>query len=138
MKIAIPLAANIPPITAVPITLLEIAPDPEALQRGTQPRINANEVMRIGLSLSFAPTRAASASDLPFSYSALAKFNDQYGILRRQADQHDETDLSINIVLKRETLKPAQIKGRESSENCDWHAQQNTKRQSPALVKPQE
>jgi len=50
MKMAIKLAANMPPITAVPITWRDAAPAPVALQRGTQPKIKANDVIRIGRS----------------------------------------------------------------------------------------
>ena len=72
MKMAMALAAVIPPITALPITWREIAPAPVALQSGTQPKINAKEVIRMGRRRSLAPSRAASAYDLPFSNSALA------------------------------------------------------------------
>ncbi len=66
------LAAAIPPMTAVPMTRLEIAPAPLAMASGTQPRMKAKEVIRIGRSRSFAPVSAASATGLPRSYSILA------------------------------------------------------------------
>ena len=47
-KIAISDAASIPPMTAVPSTCRETAPDPCAIHSGTQPRMNANAVIRIG------------------------------------------------------------------------------------------
>ncbi len=61
-----------PPITAVPNTRREIAPAPDALQSGTQPRMNANAVIRIGRKRSFAAINAASSADLPLSNSILA------------------------------------------------------------------
>src|ERR1700733_6088133 len=67
-KIPIALAASIPPITAVPIIWRATEPAPLAVHSGTQPRIKANEVIRIGRSRNLAPSRAASASGLPCSY----------------------------------------------------------------------
>ncbi len=66
-KIPIALAASIPPITAVPIIWRATEPAPLAVHSGTQPRINANEVIRIGRSRSLAPSSAASASGFPCS-----------------------------------------------------------------------
>ena len=65
-------AASMPPMTAVPMTCREMAPAPLAMASGTQPRMKAKEVMRIGRSRSFAPSSAASTSGRPFSYSILA------------------------------------------------------------------
>ena len=69
---AIKLAASIPPMTHMPITRREIAPAPLARARGTQPRMKAKDVMRIGRRRSFAPVRAASITGRPLSYSILA------------------------------------------------------------------
>ncbi len=66
------LAASMPPMTPVPITWRATAPAPEAMASGTQPRMKAKLVIRIGRSRSRAPSRAASMTDLPFSYSTLA------------------------------------------------------------------
>ena len=43
-----PVAASMPTMTTVPSTLRETAPEPEAVQSGTHPRMNAKDVMRIG------------------------------------------------------------------------------------------
>ena len=43
-----------------------------AIQSGTQPSMNAKEVIRIGRSLSRAPSSAASTRGLPFSYWSFA------------------------------------------------------------------
>ncbi|EXI65762.1 MAG: hypothetical protein AW08_02974 [Candidatus Accumulibacter adjunctus] len=62
-----------PPMTAPPITCREMAPAPLASASGTQPRMKANEVIRIGRRRNCAPFRVASARDSsPFSYSILA------------------------------------------------------------------
>ena len=38
----------------------ESAPEPDAIQRGTQPKMKAKEVIKVGRSLSRAPSSAAS------------------------------------------------------------------------------
>ena len=73
MKISTNVAPNMPPMTTVPSTWRETPPEPVANQRGRQPQIKAKEVMRMGRSRMRAPVRAASETDLPFSYSVLAK-----------------------------------------------------------------
>ena len=64
--------SDIPAMTAVPRIRREAAPAPAAIQSGTQPRMKAKEVMRIGRRRSLAPSSAASASDLPFFCSRTA------------------------------------------------------------------
>ena len=64
-KIAIPVAASMPTMTTVPRTLRDTAPEPVAVQSGTQPRMKAKDVMRIGRSRSLAPSSAASTRLLP-------------------------------------------------------------------------
>ena len=46
--------------------------DPLATHNGTHPRMNANDVIRIGRSLSFAPSSAASTRLIPSSSRATA------------------------------------------------------------------
>ena len=70
MPIAV--AASMPPMTVVPIICRATDPAPDAVHNGTQPRINAKEVIRIGRRRSLAPSSAASTRGLPFSYSSLA------------------------------------------------------------------
>ena len=65
-------AASMPATTTVPRICREAAPAPWAIQSGTQPRMKANEVIRIGRRRSRAPSSAASARLRPFSDSALA------------------------------------------------------------------
>ena len=48
------------------------APAPVAVRNGTHPRMNANDVIRMGRSRSLAPSSAASASGLPRSNSSFA------------------------------------------------------------------
>ena len=68
----ITLAASMPPITVVPMIWRATEPAPDAVHNGTQPRINANDVIRIGRRRSRAPSSAASTRFLPFSNSSLA------------------------------------------------------------------
>ena len=68
----ITLAASMPPITVVPMIWRATDPAPVAVHNGTQPRINANEVIRIGRKRSRAPSNAASIRLFPFSNSSLA------------------------------------------------------------------
>ena len=56
---AIQVAASMPPMTPVPITMRALAPEPLAIARGKQPRINAKEVISIGRNRNRAPVRAA-------------------------------------------------------------------------------
>ena len=68
----IALAASIPPITVVPMIWRPTAPAPDAVHRGTHPRMNANEVIRIGRNRKRAPSSAASTRFIPSSYLSLA------------------------------------------------------------------
>ncbi len=72
MKMASAVAASMPVTTTVPRIRRDAAPDPVATHSGTHPRMNANDVMRIGRSLSFAPSSAASTRLIPSSSLALA------------------------------------------------------------------
>jgi hypothetical protein len=72
MKIASKVAASIPVTTTVPRMRREAAPDPVANHSGAVPRMNANDVIRIGRSRSRAPSSAASTSGFPSSSRAFA------------------------------------------------------------------
>jgi hypothetical protein len=65
MKIAMRVAASMPVITVVPMLWREIAPEPDAVHRGTQPRMKAKLVIRIGRRRLFAPASAASTACFP-------------------------------------------------------------------------
>ena len=66
-KIPRSVAADIPATTTVPSIRRAAAPAPEAIQSGTHPKMNANDVIKIGRSRSLAPSSAASTIDLPCS-----------------------------------------------------------------------
>jgi hypothetical protein len=64
-KIPRSVAASIPETTAVPSIRRAAAPAPVATHSGMHPKMNANDVMRIGRNRSLAPPSAASTTDLP-------------------------------------------------------------------------
>lgn len=62
----------IPKNTPMPMFLRLSDPGPLANTRGSMPRINAKDVITIGLNLSFAAVTAASSRSFPASTSSLA------------------------------------------------------------------
>ena len=58
-KMAMPLAASIPPITVMPMICRVSAPAPLAMARGRQPKMKAKLVISMGRSRSRAPAIAA-------------------------------------------------------------------------------
>ncbi len=130
MKIAISVAASMPVTTTVPRIRREAAPEPSAIHSGTHPRMNANEVIRIGRSRSRAPSSAASHQVLLLRRAALcANSTDQNGVLGSQADQHDDADLGVDV-----EVVLASNRSEERAEYRDWHRQEHRERQRPALV----
>src|ERR1700722_12074558 len=108
------LAAVMPPITVVPMIWRATEPAPEAVQRGTQPRMNANEVIMMGRKRRRAPSSAASISGLPCSYCSLANSTMRIAFLAAQP-QHTE-----------------------SAKDCNRGTQQHAERQTPAFVERRE
>src|SRR5580704_10639766 len=89
-----------PPITAVPMIWRATEPAPDAVQSGTQPRIKASAVIMRGRKRSLAAESAASTRDMPrFFIVFLCKCDDQNRVFRRQADEHYQADLGVDIVL---------------------------------------
>ena len=64
--------ASMPPATAVPTEFRAPAPAPVAYASGSTPRMNANDVMRIGRSLMRAASTAASTMERPCPRSCSA------------------------------------------------------------------
>ena len=121
--------ASMPPATAVPTELRAPAPAPVANASGSTPRMNANDVIRIGRSRMRADSMAASTIDPALASQLLGELDDQDRVLRRQADQHDQPDLAEHVV-----REPAQQLRAQRAEHRQRHAQQNDERQHPALV----
>ena len=118
----IELAASMPPMTVVPMICRATDPAPLAVQSGTQPRMNANDVIRIGRSRSRAPSSAASTSGVPFSNSLLGEFHDQDRVLRRQADEHHQPDLRVDVVFDldhvRRMNRPRSVRRSHNTQNA--------------------
>src|SRR6516162_3223123 len=55
-----------------------------------------------------------------FLIFGFGKFNNQNGILGRQSDQHDQSDLGIDVV-----VEPAEVKRHERAEDGNGDAQEN-------------
>src|SRR5674476_1408063 len=60
---AIPVAADLPPITQLPTTRRAMAPAPDAIHNGPQPRMNAQLVIRMGRRRPSAAADAAARAD---------------------------------------------------------------------------
>src|ERR1700722_6804147 len=71
-KTANTVAVTIPPMTPVPIAVRPPAPAPVAVASGNTPRINANEVIRMGRRRCRAAATVASMSSIPWSWFSLA------------------------------------------------------------------
>ena len=95
----IALAASMPPMTAVPMIWRATEPAPDAVHSGTQPRMKANEVIRIGPQAKPCPFERRIHQRLALLVSFLGELDDQNRVLGGQADQHHQADLRINIVL---------------------------------------
>src|SRR6266571_3264540 len=66
-KLAMSVSVSIPPITAVPSMRRPAAPAPDAAHNGTQPKMNANEVIKSGRRRRRTPSSAASTRLRPCS-----------------------------------------------------------------------
>ena len=76
-----------------------------------------------------AASTAASTIDMPCCAQVLGELDDQDRVLGREADQHDEPDLTEHVV-----REAAQELRAERAEHRQRHAQQDDERQHPALV----
>ena len=122
-------AANIPVTTTVPRIWRPTAPEPEAMASGTQPKMKANEVMRMGRNRSLAPSSAASTTSRPLCHLVARELDDQDGVLRGKSDQHDETDLRVDV-----EIELAQVQAGKCTEDGDRHGEKHGKGQAPAFI----
>ena len=100
MSVSTQVAPIIPPMTTVPRVWREIAPEPEAIQSGRQPRMKAKEVIRMGRSRMRRAGLRRVGQGFAVFILGLGEGDDEDGVLRRQADQHDQPDLRIDVVLE--------------------------------------
>ena len=88
---------SIPPTAPVPMERLPSADPPVAHVKGSSPTINANEVIKIVAAERLAYIAAASRIHTGTS-SLYRVLNNQYGIFCKQSDQHNNSNLYINII----------------------------------------
>ena len=87
-----------PPNTVVPTEFRLAAPAPVANTNGSTPRINANDVIRMGRRRMRAASTAASVMDIPLCTKLFGELDDQNAVFAGQANQHDHSDLAVNVV----------------------------------------
>ena len=121
--------ASMPPATAVPTELRDAAPAPVANASGNTPRMNANDVIRIGRRRMRADSIAASTIDRPALAQLLGELDDQDRVLRREADQQHQPDLAEHVVVE----AAQQLRG-QRAEHRQRHAEQDDQRQDERLV----
>jgi hypothetical protein len=74
-------AASMPPMTTVPMMRRETAPAPVAVQRGTVPRINANEVYCESAANEFLRRRESGVNQRPAFVFQSRELDDQMAFL---------------------------------------------------------
>ena len=99
-------AASIPPMTAVPRTRRETAPEPDA-GSGERGFFDALAVFVF----------------------VLGELDDQDGVFGGQPDQHDQADLSVHVI-----LKVAQHQEKVGAEDRDRSSEQHAERKRPAFI----
>ena len=112
-----PEAAIIPPITVEPRIRRATAPEPLANQNGRQPE---DERERSHQDRAQAQSRAFERGveqRFAFFVFVLGEFDDQNRIFRGQTDEHDQTDLRVNVV-----FHSAQPEREERAEHRDRRA----------------
>ena len=67
---------------------------------GSTPSTKASEVITIGRKRSRAALSAASIGALALEEALLRELDDQDRVLRREADQHHQADLEVDVVLQ--------------------------------------
>ena len=96
-KIAMTDAASMPPMTAVPM-ICRPTPLRRKRSKGQQPRMNANEVIKIGRSRRRAAFQRRIDNRLrPFSNSTLANSTIRIAFFADETDEHDQTDLGVHV-----------------------------------------
>ena len=118
-----------PPNTVVPTEWRPSWPAPWASINGTTPRMNANEVIRIGRNRILRGFDRSLDQRKPAFPQLFGEFHDQNRVLARQSDQHHQTDLAVDIV-----LQTAQRLCAERSEQRHGHGEQHDEGQHEAFI----
>ena len=105
-------------------------PRRDAVQSGTQPRMNAKDVIRIGRSRSFAPSSAASTRPMPFLRArALANSTIRIAFFAARPISMTRPICAVDV-----EVEAAQQEAEEGAEDRDRHGEQDAEGQRPALV----
>ena len=128
--VAMKVAASMPPTTPVPIERRAPAPAPVASISGSTPSTKASEVITIGRKRSRAALQRGLDRALALEEALLRELDDQDRVLRREADQHHQADLEVDVV-----LHPAHRRRSASApSDRERHREHHRERQPPALV----
>ena len=111
------------------MVLREAAPEPVASISGTQPRMKANEVMRIGRRRSFEPSHGRVENLDAFLAFHLGELDDEDRVLGRQPDEHDQADLRIDV-----QVEVAHQHANHRAQHDGRRGQQHREGQPPAFI----
>ena len=93
-----PEAASIPPMTVEPSTRRETAPEPWQTTMASSRQMKAKDVIRIGRRRKLRAFERGIDQRFAFLVFGLGKFDNQDGVFGRQTNEHDHTDLRIDII----------------------------------------
>jgi hypothetical protein len=99
-KMAIRVAASIPPMTTVPRIWRETPPEPLANHKRNAAEDEGEGGHQDGAEAEVGPGHRRFEDALAFFVLVLGEFDDQDGVLGRKTDQHHQADLRVNVVFK--------------------------------------
>src|SRR4029434_1858713 len=123
-------AVSMPLMTTVPRMRRDAAPEPSAIHSGTQPRMKANDVIRIGRRRKLSAFERGDDQLFTFVHARLRELDDKDGVLRSEADEHDDADLGVDV-----EIEPPHQETGEGANYSNWNGQKDGEGQRPALVK---
>ena len=121
--------AIMPVKTVMPIDLRALEPAPVASTSGTTPRMNANDVIRIGPEARTRRLDRGSEDGFAAGPELARHLDDQDRVLRRQRDQQNEPDLHVEIVGDAEPEEDGHRPGERQR-----HGEKDRDGREPALV----
>ena len=127
-KMAMELAASMPPITAMPMTCRDTRRRRSPCQRHAAENEGEGGHQN-GPQAELGAFERGINQRLALLVAHLGKLDDENGVFGRQADEHDQTDLGIDVV-----FEVTDHQAGKRAEHGDGHAQQHAERQTPAFV----
>ena len=121
--------AIMPPITLVPSACWLAPPAPVAIAIGSTPQTKARPVIRIGRKRKRAGLDRRLDQRLALRAQILGEFDDQDGVLGREADDGDQADGEIDVV-----RQAAQRRREHRAADAERHRQQHRERNGPAFI----